>query len=160
MILKVKNLLKDMRENWEVLAGSFIVVYFTAFVGSLFTDIGNWYESVRPAITPPNYVFPVVWNILFFMIALSLFFAYISGKKRKLVVLVYGINLVLNGFWSYLFFGLQKPGLAFYGLIALWFSILWMIFVVWRIDKKFVWLLVPYLLWVGFAGYLNYLIAF
>lgn len=156
----MKNLLKDMRENWEVLAGSFIVVYFTAFVGSLFTDIGNWYESVRPAITPPNYVFPVVWNILFFMIALSLFFAYISGKKRKLVVLVYGINLVLNGFWSYLFFGLQKPGLAFYGLIALWFSILWMIFVVWRIDKKFVWLLVPYLLWVGFAGYLNYLIAF
>jgi benzodiazapine receptor len=81
-------------------------------------------------------------------------------KQKKIVAIVFGINLFLNTFWSYLFFELKKPNCAFFELILLWFSILSMIFVTRKIDKKSAWLLVPYLLWVSFAGILNYLIAF
>ena len=59
------------RINWKVLIASFIVIAIVALVGSLFTEIGTWYESVKPSITPPNYVFPIAWNILFILISLS-----------------------------------------------------------------------------------------
>lgn len=156
---------KMMKINWKVLVLSFVIVYGIAFIGNIFTS-GNvdtsWYEEIKPSITPPNYVFPIVWNILFFLIALALYFAWIRAKKKqkKIVALVFGINLLLNAFWSYLFFVLRKPNYSFFELIVLWISILAMIFTTRKIDKKAAWLLVPYLLWVLFAGILNYLIGF
>ena len=157
--------MKKVKINWKVLIVCLVIVYGIAFLGSVFTS-GNvdtsWYQEIKPAITPPNYVFPIVWNILFFLIALSLYFAWVNARKKqkKLVALVFGINLLLNAFWSFLFFYLKKPDYSFFELIILWFSILSMIFVTKKIDKKAAWLLVPYLLWVSFAGVLNYLIAF
>lgn len=73
---------------------------------------------------------------------------------------VFGINFVLNIFWSFTFFGEQNVSGAFVVLIALWLSIISMIYVAGKVDKKAGWLLVPYLAWVTFAGYLNYLIVF
>ena len=148
--------------NYKVLISSLLIVYLIAFIGSLFTS-GNtdseWYINNKPFITPPNYVFPIVWNILFFLIALSLYFAWLNSnkKQKKKVALVFGINLILNALWSFSFFGLQKPLWAFIDLIALWFSIWIMIFVTSKIDRKSVWLLVPYLIWISFAGVLNWL---
>jgi len=156
---------RGMKINWKVLIICFVVVYGIAFIGSVFTS-GNantsWYQKIKPAITPPNYVFPIVWNILFFLIALSLYFAWINSKKKqkKIVAFVFGINLLLNVFWSFLFFYLKRPIFSFVELILLEISIIIMIFVTKKIDKKAAWLLVPYLLWVLFAGVLNYLIAF
>jgi len=63
----------------------------------------------------------------------------------------------LNILWSVLYFGLKRVDLAFVEIIFLWFSILSMVIVCWKIDKRAGWLLIPYLLWVGFAGILNYL---
>lgn len=151
-----------MKINYKVLIISLIVVYLTAFIGSLFTSpvtYSQWYIDNKPEITPPNYVFPIVWNILFFLIALSLYFAWINSKKKQKtkVAFVFGINLILNASWSYLFFTLQKPLWAFVCLIAIWISIWWMIFTVCKIDRKSEWLLIPYLIWVSFAGVLNYL---
>jgi tryptophan-rich sensory protein len=151
--------------NWKVLILSLVVVYAVAFVGSLLTmgnTDGEWYNSVRPSITPPNYVFPIVWNILFFLIALSLYFVWIKSKKKdkKKIILVYGINFLLNIFWSYLFFSLKNPVASFYELILLWFSIASMIYLTKRISKKAMWLLVLYIVWVSFAGVLNWMIAF
>ena len=111
----------------------FLFIYLFAFIGSAFTSANvdsEWYYSIKPAITPPSWVFPVVWNILFFLIALSLFFAWIKSSKK------------------------QRPK------IVILFSIIAIILFVKKIEKKSAWLLVPYLLWVGFAGILNYLIAF
>ncbi|MFC1682084.1 TspO/MBR family protein [Nanoarchaeota archaeon] len=148
--------------NYKVLILSLIIVYGVAFLGSLFTDTTDWYESVKPSLTPPSYVFPIVWNILFFLIAISLYLAWTkSNKKQKSkIALLFGINLFLNLLWSFLFFGLHQPLLAFIELILLWFSIIAMILVVRKINKTSAWLLTPYLLWVTFAGVLNFLIVF
>ena len=158
---KMKKGIKKI--NWKVLIVCLVVVFLVAFIGSLFTSSNTdseWYDSIKPSITPPNWVFPIVWNILFFLIALSLYFSWINAKKgdmRKKVMAVFGINFVLNIFWSVLYFGLKNPFYAFIEIFALWISIVSMIYVTYKIDKKAGWILVPYLLWVGFAIVLNYL---
>lgn len=148
--------------NWKVLVISLVIVFGVATIGSLLTSSSvntEWYESIKPSITPPSWVFPIVWNILFFLIALSLYFSWLKAdkQKKKLAALVFGINLILNMFWSFLYFTLQNPFYAFIELFVLWFSILAMILVTYKIDKKAGWLLVPYLLWVSFAAVLNWL---
>jgi len=154
---------KKVKLNIKVLVVCFAAVFIVALIGSLFTSNSvnsQWYESIKPSITPPNFVFPLVWSILFFLIALSLYFAWTNCKNRnqkKKVALVFGINFVLNLIWSLLYFKLHNPLYAFYEIIFLFISILAMIFVCWKIDKKSAYLLIPYLFWVGFASILNYL---
>lgn len=152
--------------QWRSLIICFIIVYLSAFIGSLFTSpnvSSDWYESIKPEITPPNYIFPIVWNILFFLIALSLYTSLSASKKKedkKIIFVLFGINLLLNIFWSVLFFGLQNPFLAFFELIIFWISILLLILFTYRINKFSSYILIPYLVWVSFAGILNYLSAF
>lgn len=148
--------------NWKVLIWCFVIVYAVAAIGSIFTSRAvksSWYQAVKPSITPPNWVFPIVWTTLFFLIALSLYLSWIySTKKEKdKIILAYGFNFVFNIAWSILYFGLKNPLTAFFNLILLWASILYMMMLTWRIDKKAAYLLIPYLLWVSFAGILNYL---
>ncbi len=140
----------------------FFAVFLVAFLGNIFAS-GNvksdWYLSVKPSITPPDSVFPVVWGILFFLIALSLYFAWTncSQAQRPEVALVFGANFALNVLWSFLFFKLRNPSLAFAEIILLLLSILAMIIFTHKIDKKASYLLVPYFIWVAFASVLNYL---
>jgi translocator protein len=146
----------------KLLIISLVVVYLVAFIGSIFTSgstSGEWYDSIKPSLTPPGWVFPIVWNILFFMIGLSLYFALQSSdnKQKKYVFIVFGINFFLNIFWSFLYFYLKNPFFAFIEIIVLLVSILSMIIVTWKIDKKSSYILVPYFLWVCFASLLNYL---
>jgi len=148
--------------NWKILIFSLVVVYLVAFIGSLFTSPNTnteWYNSIRPSITPPNFVFPIVWNILFFLIGLSLYFSLIKAKKKekKEIYLVFGINFILNIFWSVLYFGLKNPVLSFIEIILLIFSIIIMITTTYKINKISSYLLWPYLIWVCFAGVLNFL---
>lgn len=148
--------------HWKVFVISLVIVYAVAFLGSIFTTSSTnsaWYLNNKPAITPPNFVFPVVWNILFFLIALSLYTAWVYSKKtqKSKVAIIFGINLFLNFFWSFLFFKLQDPTCAFMDLGFLWLSILVMIFTTHEIRKSSSYLLIPYFLWVTFAGVLNYL---
>jgi tryptophan-rich sensory protein len=153
------------RVNWKVLIACFVIVYFVAGIGSIFTTkavSSDWYQTIKPSITPPNYVFPVVWNILFLLITFSLYIVWINSNKKKKtkIAWVFGINFILNIFWSFLYFYLKNPKFAFFELILLWFSILSMIIISWEINKKSAYLLIPYLIWVSFAGILNYLSAF
>ena len=147
-----------MKINYKKLIISFVIVYGIAFLGSLFTDTSGWYESVKPSITPPNIVFPIVWNILFFLIAISLYLILMSRKER--LIWLIEANLLFNIFWSILFFGLKLPVLAFVDLILLLLSIILIILFSWKIDKRVSYLMLPYFLWIIFAGILNYLIAF
>ena len=122
-----------------------------------------WYQSIKPSFTPPNYVFPIVWNILFFLIAISLYLAWTSAKKKEMkrkIAAVFGMNLLLNFLWSFLFFAKQNPVGAFFDLIALLITIVAMIYTTYKVNKTSAYLLVPYLLWVSFAGFLNWIIAF
>jgi translocator protein len=148
--------------NWKVLSVSLFVVFLAAFIGSSFTSSqvdSEWYQSIKPDITPPNYVFPIVWNILFLMIAFSLYLSWINAEKkqREKVMLVYGLNLFINIAWSFFYFGFMNPLAAFFSLIALFLSIILVFLTAFKIRKKAAYLLLPYLLWVIFAGVLNYL---
>lgn len=146
--------------NWRVLITCFLIIAFVALTGSLFTNQSvksEWYESIKPSITPPNYVFPAAWTILFVLIAISLYLAWNSSRNKKILTCVYGLNFDLNMAWSFLYFGLRSPRVAFYEIIILWISIVLMINYTWKINRKASLLLIPYLLWVSFAGVLNWL---
>ncbi len=154
-----------MKIDWRVLILCFAIVFGVAYLGSVITSFNvgsDWYRSIKPSITPPSFVFPIVWNILFFLIALAWYFLWIKskGEERGLVALAFGTNLFLNLLWSYLFFGNRFVGFAFFDLILLWISIWIIIYISYKIDKRISWMNVPYLLWVLFAGVLNYMIAF
>ena len=147
--------------NYKILIVSLLLVFSIAFIGSLFTSSNtnsDWYLNNKPSITPPNYIFPIVWNILFFLIAISIYLAWANSNKEQKpkIVIIFGVNLTLNVLWSFLFFRLQNPSLAFICLIAIWITIFGMIFTTWEIDKKASYLLIPYLAWVSFAGVLNW----
>ncbi len=151
-----------MKIKWSVLIASLLIVYGVAAIGSLFTSQetnSSWYQSIRPSITPPNWVFPIVWNILFFLIGISLYFAWTNSKNKDKfkISIVFGINFLLNILWSVLYFGIKNPEVAFYEIIFLLLSIVLMIYVTSKVSKKSAYLLVPYLLWVSFASVLNYL---
>jgi len=149
--------------NWKALITSFIVVYLVAFIGGIFTSTntkGAWYESIKPALTPPSIVFPIVWNILFFLIAVALYFCWVNSKSKEekiAVSIVFGVNFILNIIWSILYFTMKNPRLAFFDIILLLASILSMLTLSWKISRKSFWLLMPYFLWVCFASILNFL---
>lgn len=146
--------------NWKILIACILIVFIIGFLGSIFTTSAvksAWYLDNKSSLTPPNYIFPIAWNILFLLLAISLYFSYTETKNKSKVIILYGINLFLNLFWSILFFGLKNPSAAFIDLIFLWLSILSLIIFNWKTNRKAAYLLIPYLLWVSFAGILNYL---
>jgi len=152
----------EEKHHWKPFIISVVIVFAIAAIGNLFTAPvvrSSWYEAIKPAITPPNWVFPVVWNILFFLIAVSLYLSWIHSRKdeKKIVAGEFGVNLFLNALWSFLFFGLKSPLFAFFCLLFLWVSIISMIYITWKINRKASYALIPYLLWVSFAGVLNFL---
>lgn len=146
--------------NWKVLLLSLLIVFVVSLIGSLFTA-GNtnssWYFENKPIITPPNWIFAPVWTTLYLLIALSLYFALTNANKiqKKKVVVIFAINLITNILWSFLFFKLQNPLLAFFDILVILITIFAMIFTTCKISKTSAFLLIPYLLWVGFASFLN-----
>ncbi|WP_291294996.1 TspO/MBR family protein [Elioraea sp.] len=141
-----------------MLAGFALACFIVATTAAVFRP-GAWYESLRkPWWRPPNWLFPPAWSALYVMIAVS---GWMVWRERgfagaALPLGVYGLQLFLNGLWSPIFFGMKRLDLAFYELIGLWLSILACILLFMPISSTAGWLLVPYLGWVSFAGYLNY----
>lgn len=131
-------------------------------IGSLFTasSVGGWYADLaKPALNPPGWVFGPVWTTLYALMGVAAFLVWKNGwgwKKVRVALGVFGIQLVLNAAWSIVFFGLHSPGWALVNIIVLWLAIVWTIAVFYRISKPGAYLLLPYLLWVSFASYLNY----
>lgn len=139
-----------------------VVSELAGIIGSIFTTsaITGWYSTiVRPEFAPPNWIFGPVWTTLFALMGISAFLIWKKGLENKDVRIALGIflgQLVLNIFWSLIFFNLQSPGGAFIEIIFLWIAILATIILFSRISKPAAWLLVPYILWVSFAAVLNY----
>ena len=115
-------------------------------------------EIVKPPLSPPGIVFPIVWGILFALMGIGGARIYLAepSNDRSRSLLIFFLQLGVNFFWSILFFAFQRYGLALLWLIMLWLMILWMIFSFRKVDKTAAWLQVPYLLWVTFAAYLNF----
>ena len=139
-----------------------VVSELAGIIGSVFTtpSITGWYAGiVKPALNPPAWVFGPVWTTLFALMGIAAFLVWKKGLDRRDVKIALGIflgQLVLNTLWSIIFFGLHSPGGALVEIVFLWFTILATIIVFAKISKPAAWLLVPYILWVSFAGYLNF----
>jgi translocator protein len=132
----------------------------TAIVGGSITVLDTWYYSLKqPEWAPPDYMFGVIWTAIFALIAVAGVLAWEKARTRREVEVILGM-FALNGFlnlgWSFLFFRMERPDLAFYELIALWLSILALIMFCGRFSKISALMLVPYLIWVTTAGVLNY----
>lgn len=131
-------------------------------VGALFTTaaIPTWYATlVRPALAPPNWVFAPVWTTLYVLMGVALFLVWKRGVERKEVrtaISLFALQLTLNVLWSLVFFGLMNIGGALVEIAVLWLAILATILAFSKISRLAAWLLVPYILWVSFAAYLNY----
>ncbi len=176
--MKTNNLFK--------LLTSIAISEAAGIIGALFTNPAiqsGWYANlVKPELAPPNWIFAPVWITLCALISIALFLVWKNnwqiknqildskhqgwnqwsknlrtGQWQKFnIITIFIFQLILNIIWSYLFFSLHLPNLAFFEIIALLISIIYLIINFYRVSKVGAWLLLPYLIWVGFAAYLNY----
>ncbi|KKU70531.1 MAG: Integral membrane protein [Candidatus Wolfebacteria bacterium GW2011_GWB1_47_243] len=154
-----------------------IIAELAGVIGLFFAanSVSTWYATqlVRPSWNPSSWVFGPVWITLYAMMGITSYLVWSAATKRTMeggvqkaslrkrvrgALTIYGMQLALNAAWSIIFFGLRSPGWAFVEIVFLWIAIVATIGVFWRISKPAAWLLVPYILWVSFAGYLNYTI--
>ncbi|MBU3129024.1 tryptophan-rich sensory protein [Clostridium tagluense] len=115
----------------------------------------------KPSFSPPGWVFPVVWTILFFLMAVAAYRIWMKGKSGEDVtkaLVLYVVQLFLNFLWSIIFFRFRLYAIAFLELLLLLVFILLTTFEFYRIDKPSAYLMIPYIVWVSFAGVLNYAI--
>lgn len=145
-------------------------------VGSISSGlVGNsraaYAQLTQPEIAPPGWIFPIVWGILFVLMGIASYLIATShrttahtatsqGEQVKEALTIYGVQLVVNFFWSIIFFRMERYLLAFLWIILLWVLILKTIKAFYPISKVAAYLLIPYLLWVTFAGMLNLFIYF
>lgn len=150
-----------MKQKWKLLL---ICIAIPLAVGGLSAWLTRGSADTfamlnKPPLSPPGWLFPVVWTILFILMGLASYLILTSEKCRQAIdraLRLYGIQLVVNFFWSIFFFNLSLYLFAFIWLILLWLLILGTIVRFCRISQPAGYLMVPYLLWVTFAGYLNF----
>lgn len=137
-----------------------LIAQSAGIIGSFatFSAIPIWYAGlVKPAFSPPSWVFGPVWTILYTLIGISLFLVWQEkGKEKKTALSIFFVHLFLNALWSILFFGLHNPSLAFFEILLLLATLLVVMWQFWRIRPLASYLLVPYLLWISFAAFLNF----
>ena len=144
-------------------AASIGACQFAGIIGSIFTasTVSSWYPTlIKPNFSPPGWLFAPVWVLLYFLMGISLYLIWQKrAKDNNKSLIVFGIQLILNVFWSLLFFGLMSP---LYGLIDILFLLAAIILTIvfsFKISSYAAILLVPYLVWVSFATVLNYSIV-
>jgi translocator protein len=137
------------------LLASYIAAFYT-------TPSMPWYTGlIKPDLTPPAWIFAPVWSVLYVMMGLSLYTIIQAGIHRKDVIIglvLFALQLLLNVAWSYVFFGLHSTFFGFVALVALWAILLCTVIQLLRFSVGAAALLLPYLFWVTFAAFLNYLI--
>ncbi|MCB2290412.1 tryptophan-rich sensory protein [Clostridium sp. CS001] len=158
------NILKvDGKKNIIAFIISIVIAQGVGLLsGFLSMTASNSYEAFnKPFFSPPGWVFPVVWSILYFLMAIAAYRIWLKGKSREDVskaLTLYGTQLLLNFLWSLIFFRFRLYAIAFLELLLLIVFILLTTFEFFRIDKPSGYLMIPYILWVSFAGVLNYAI--
>lgn len=149
---------------WNKIKAYVISIAIALTVGGLsafFTkDTMMIYQEInQPLLSPPPFIFPIVWTILFILMGISSAIIHnknTSNTKKSLII--YVAQLIVNFFWSIIFFNLRNYLFAFLWLILLWILILLMIYNFYKVSKVAAYLQIPYLLWVTFALYLNFMI--
>ncbi len=148
-------------KNLVKLVLSIIICQLAGVIGSIFTinSINNWYFDLsKPSLNPPNWIFGPVWITLYFLMGISLFLIWQKGlniQRNKNAFILFIVQLVFNSLWSIVFFGMHQILPAVLVITVLWLLIFACIFSFKPISKPAAYLLIPYLLWVSFASYLN-----
>ena len=147
------------------LFAAIVICELVGLISTPFTisAIPTWYATLnKPSFSPPNWIFAPVWTLLYFMMGVSAYLVWKEGLKKKSVkkALFYFIfQLTCNFLWSFLFFYLRSPLLAFADIVLLWILIVLTMIKFYKISKAASYLLLPYLLWVSFASILNLFIV-
>lgn len=149
-----------MKINWKQLIIAILIPLAVGGLSAFLTrgSMEAFQALEQPPLSPPGWLFPVVWTILYILMGIASYLIYTADKPAsdKFVALgLYAFQLFFNFFWSIIFFNLEKYLFALVWLIALWLLIIMTILVSRTVSKPAAWLLVPYVLWVTFAGYLN-----
>jgi translocator protein len=146
---------------WNIarLAISIAIPLIAGAIGAIFTSesIPTWYQTIeKPWFTPPNWLFGPAWTTLYILMGISLFLVWrASNAKKPAAFVAFGTQLTLNVMWSFLFFGLRSPQLAFAEILILLASIVVTIVIFYKISKLAAALLLPYAGWTAFASILN-----
>lgn len=151
-MIKLKSLFWNL---FIPLAGGAIVVFLTKNSMNVYNNVA------RPALAPPPIVFPIVWSILYLLMGISSYLIYESKsiyKEKSLYV--YYIQLILNFTWPFVFFSGKMFLVAFFILLLLWGMVIWMTGLFYKVKPVAAYLQIPYLIWLGFAAYLNLSIGF
>lgn len=149
------------KNNFGKLVASIALCQSAGIVGSFFTvsAIGNWYAFLnKPSFSPPNWLFAPVWLTLYTLMGIALFLVWknLNKKGAKFAFWFFLIHLAVNAVWSVIFFGLQNIALAFAVILLLWVMIAVLIKIFRPINRTASNLLIPYLVWVSIATFLNY----
>ncbi len=138
---------------------AFACSFLVSGIGASLTDLGPWYQALRqPLWKPPDAAFGMIWSLIFSLCALSGWTAWQNARSQahKLRILVlFAANALLNVYWSWLYFHEHRPDWALSELYALWLSIVLLILGLWRISRSSSLMMLPYLVWVTTAGFLN-----
>jgi tryptophan-rich sensory protein len=151
-----------MKVNWFFICLGVAFCEFVGVLGSLaMGDPVGYYQVLnKPGYAPPSWVFAPVWLTLYALMGAGLGLVASSTLQRgkTKAYAIFGLQLFLNGIWSYLFFGLQSPLLGLIDIAALWVLIVASMWQFWRFSKAATSMLVPYILWVSIATSLNYFV--
>jgi benzodiazapine receptor len=140
---------------------SILACFAAAGIGSLFTfkAIPNWYAGLKkPPYTPPNWAFGPVWTILYILMGISVFIVWRKGLTTDgalLAFILFCIQLAVNAIWSIIFFGMKSKGGGVITIIVLWLLIVATMTASFRVSGWAGLLLIPYIVWVSIASYLN-----
>ena len=131
-------------------------IIITLLIGglpSIFVYMNDTYNSLnKPFLAPPGIIFPIVWTILFILMAISIY----RVNKVTDYNCIYFLQLIINALWTPIFFGLKHYLFAFIWLVLLLIVVLIMVSSFYKVDKKSAYLNIPYIIWLLFAGYLNF----
>lgn len=167
-------------KSFGVLIFSILLAQSAGMIGSFATrpNIDTWYRVIeKPAFTPPDWAFPVVWPILYLLMGIAAWLVYRTPEQksrefwgegasyesmllpqrpsRRSALGLYGVHLIFNVLWSFLFFSFQMPGLAFAEILVLLALIVLTTRLFYRIRPSAGYLMIPYIVWVSYATVLN-----
>lgn len=147
-----------MQIDYIKLIVSIVICLLIGFIAGISTSksIDSWYSKIKkPTFNPPSWIFGPVWTILYVLMGVSLYLLWTSKIDNRLAIMFFVIQLVLNFLWSYLFFGLQNPLIAFIEIVILWIMIILTMIYAYPVSQTASLLMIPYILWVTFASILN-----
>ncbi len=151
--------------KWKSLIINILIPIVVGLLSAISTkdSMDIYKDIILPPLSPPSFLFPMVWTILFILIGIASYVIWESTnvdiEKKKTAFTLYGLDLIVNFIWTIVFFNLRNYDFSVFIIIMLLLIIVANIFSFGSISKRAAWLLVPYLMWVSFATYLNIAIA-